>query len=623
MIKPRYSVLDFLGEKGLMKKLPFCFSLLAALLVCEVPVSAAYTNSPAGGTNPRAAHGTISGVVRDPAGRPLAGAVVSLVREGAVAGRTKSAGDGAFELRVAPGRYVLQAVLAGFDEAQFSSVNVNASDEIIYRFNLQRAGEGRTVAEQQRDRDATKFRVRAAHSRRSIFQIGEGEGEETAALVRDAAAQADAQADMQTLTGGVAGDAEERSDASQQAQGVMQTYFAASASELQLPHVGINFALARAVNDRVRLIFSGQTGSAGAPERLDVEARARLDNRHALRTRIGAARFTTQLPGFTTKNGTSELNQFSVRAVDEWIVRDGIVLVLGFDYARFGGARGKQTISPRIGFQLDANARTRLHAAYTPGANRNATTEFGRIEFEDGDVVLEDAADAGQAVVAGDGELLIERSRRFEFGVERVLDNNSRIEATAFFDTTDDRGIGLLNLPASNLRGGAEADFLRVAEQQGAARGVRVVYARRLSRRTNFSAGYSFGRGQELSPDAAANLESVTPQNVFRNAYFHTGAAQVETDFETGTQVQAVVRFSSEATVFAVDPFAGQLAVYDPSLSILITQDLPNFGLPLRLKAIVDARNLLDMSAATEEADASVLTSQMRRSVRGGIAVRF
>ena len=38
----------------------------------------------------------------------------------------------------------------------------------------------------------------------------------------------------------------------------------------------------------------------------------------------------------------------------------------------------------------------------------------------------------------------MERSHRLEFGVERVVDNESNFEATAFFDTTTGRGVGLI-----------------------------------------------------------------------------------------------------------------------------------------------------------------------------------
>ncbi|HEX8118720.1 MAG TPA: hypothetical protein VF521_15700, partial [Pyrinomonadaceae bacterium] len=74
---------------------------------------------------------------------------------------------------------------------------------------------------------------------------------------------------------------------------------------------------------------------------------------------------------------------------------------------------------------------------------------------------------------------------------------------------------------------------------------------------------------------------------------------------------------------FAVDPFAGRLAVYDPSLSILVTKELPTFGLPLRAQATVDARNLLDLTTHVDEGETQLSLGALRRSLRGGISVRF
>ena len=92
---------------------------------------------------------------------------------------------------------------------------------------------------------------------------------------------------------------------------------------------------------------------------------------------------------------------------------------------------------------------------------------------------------------------------------------------------------------------------------------MRVVYSRRLNHVWSASAGYSFGRGQKLSPHGITN-----PADLFSNGFFKRAALQVAGDWSTGTHVQTVFRFSPQATVFAIDPFAGRLAVYDPSLSI-------------------------------------------------------
>ena len=402
----------------------------------------------------------------------------------------------------------------------------------------------------------------------------------------------------------------------------MQTYFAVS--ETGAPGFNLNFAVGRKVSERSRIIIGGQTGFADATAHLELRSRTHVDDRHTLRTRIGFSRSGDMLARASSGRSASApfaLNQISLQAVDEWVARDGVVVVFGFDYARFAGALRGDAISPRLGVQFDLDRRTRLHAAYAPGARRDAAAAFGRAEFEGEDVVIDDpAAYQMTAAKSASGEPLIERTRRLEFGIERVIDDASRIEATAFFDTTDDRPIGLMRLSGQGLRGD---DSASVTEQEGAARGVRVVYARRLSDRASVSAGYSFGRGQSLAPLAGVEQSQFAPQDLFRDGYFQTGAAQLDAEPLRGTQVQAIVRFSSQATVFAVDPFAGQLAVYDPSLSIVIKQELPSFGLPLRLRAIVDARNLLDASAQSEDAETSVVVNSLRRSVRGGISVRF
>ena len=92
---------------------------------------------------------------------------------------------------------------------------------------------------------------------------------------------------------------------------------------------------------------------------------------------------------------------------------------------------------------------------------------------------------------------------------------------------------------------------------------------------------------------------------------------------KTGTNVKTIFRLSPEATVFAIDPFQGRLAIYDPSLSVLVTQNLPTLGLPFHAQAIVDARNLFDFQPGVTGEEGSVRINGQRRMLRGGILVRF
>ena len=556
---------------------------------------------------------TITGTVRDNRGAPLAGALVSLVRvearEGAkLVKHTTTDRNGNFIAKIVPGRYEIKANATGFTEVAFNSVDVKAQQELVYRFNLEPVGYGNTLPERRRDRDDVKWTLRSAQTKRSIFQVQEGEDSAIKAATESAEQTADA-ATMETASETPAGTS---SESRSKTHGVVESYFASSAYGSS--YVGLNFAVATPISDRVELVFAGQTGPGEAPQRLEASTRFRVNARHRVGVTAAGARFAT--PVWTNKlNDLSDLHgQVSLRAVDEWIVRDGIVIVMGLDYSRFIGAGGAHAFSPRFGIQYDANARTRVKAAFASGGEEDGIQSVAT--FEDEQVVFRSQAERPVAFI--DGQAVLERSHRLEFGVERVLDNSSNVEATAFFDTTSGRGVGLLSGPGSAFSGRAGDAFMDVADQQGSSRGIRVVYTRRLNRVWTASAGYAFGRGQQLPAEGFS-----TPAELFESGMFQTGALQVAGVFRSGTQVRTVLRFSPEATVFAIDPFAGRLGVYDPSLSIQVTQELPSFGLPVRAEAILDARNLLDAQTSNENGEILTFIGNGRRSVRGGISVRF
>jgi hypothetical protein len=588
--------------------------LLALIVLCGASASRVLAASVSGsnGSSGRSL-ATISGSVRDNKGNPLPGAVVSLLKNGAgdIVKQVRSAVDGSFTARIVPGLYTLRATAAGFGDVLFSSVQVRRSDELVYRFNLEPVGSGRTVPERRRDRNDPKWRLLGTRGSRSIFQAQEDETGPVQVAQADDDDETGATADENVDTIASRATAEDKHNA--RVKGILETYVASSANPFAPTAAGVNFAFARTSASGLDFVVAGQTGAGiAAPQRLEVTSRLRLNHLHRMSLSVGGMRVNALSASSTAPN--KALGQISMRAVDEWVVRDGVVIVIGLDYSRFVGASNAGSLSPRIGVQFDADARTRLRAAYAPGIDETNTPSW--TDFEDGAVAFKQPVSMPVALV--DGRAVMERSRRLEFGVERVLDDESSIEATAFFDTTSNKGVGLLNTSLSSFSGEGGDTLLSVANQQGAARGLRVVYARRLSRIFSTSAGYSFGRGQQLSPRGLAS-----PSELFDDGFFQSAGVQMNADFDTGTRVRTIFRFSPGATVFAIDPFAGRLAVYDPSLSILITQELPTFGLPVRAEALIDARNLLDSQVCTDDGETMTTINTTRRSVRGGIAVRF
>lgn len=584
--------------------------LFALFALCAGSLPEAQAAAFAGGG--RRSLGTVTGTVKDNSGNPLEGAIVMILREGAdeVIKEVRSAADGSFKAAIAPGRYVLRAVAQGFNPVSFTQVNVRASNELVYRFNLQPAGQGRTAPERRADRDDPKFKIRSSLRRRTIFNAGE-DAEEASALEDTVNG-----AGVSRKTVGATEEYESEEEASGggrlRPNGVVESFYGFSSDGRASG--GVNFAALAPVSRNLDLVFAGQ---AGTFERFETTARVRLNGRHRVSATLGGARLPiAEKTARELALNEDSLEQFSVRAVDEWVVRDGVVVVIGLDYSRFLGAGGADAFSPRLGLQFDADARTRIRASYAPGADASTRIESFALG-EDAPVLFKEFA--GEAVAFVDGQAVLERSRRLEFGVERVLDDASSVEATVFFDTFDGRGVGLFSAPL-NAFANENGNFLtEIANQRGGARGLRVVYTRRISERLKASAGYAYGRGQKLSSEGASS----SPDQLFQSGSFQTAAAQMDADVLDGTRVRTVLRFSPKAAVFAIDPFAGRLAVYDPSLSILVTQELPSFGLPVRAEATLDARNLLDTLSSVENGDYTLAVNALRRMVRGGISVRF
>lgn len=204
-------------------------SLSLSLLVFTALAMDARAGSPKGSSL-----ATISGSVRDNKGNALAGALVSLVREGSKRTTKEAMTDsqGNFFARVLPGRYGIRAIATGFNAVIFASVEVRASQELVYRFNLEPVGAGKTLPERRRDRDDVKWTLRSAQNRRSIFQIQEGEDSAIKAATAEAAPVETApEAATQTT------DDKSRS----KTHGVLETYFSSSAYSAPTPESTLLF----------------------------------------------------------------------------------------------------------------------------------------------------------------------------------------------------------------------------------------------------------------------------------------------------------------------------------------------------------------------------------------------
>ena len=574
---------------GFKDRTIYLITLLAFVAFVGVPANGA-THSGAARAE-TGGLGTIRGVVRDQTGAGIADATVAVFKEGTsqLLKQVKSAADGSFIARLLPGTYTVLAVAEGFNTVTLASVDVARSADLVYGFNLVRSGSGNTLHEKALDRNSAKWRVRASNAQRTIYQHVEGKPPV------DENADADDAETAET----------DPSTSSRPGKTVVETYFASSSAG---NYAGVNIASFVPITENAEIILAGQASSGkNGPSRIEAQLKFRPNTRHQLGFTASGGRLGT----LTSKGLDRSLSELSLQVLDEWTVREGVVLVFGADYSRLVGGGTDASLSPRLGFQYDLDSKTRFRAAYTAPTDKRSWGDVA--DLEDTQVAFQEPIEVQDLIVNGHPQL--NKSRRFEFGVERVLDNKSSIETTAFLDTTLGRGVGLANLPFDVLDGAGFGTL--VADQQGKAQGLRIVYNLRLAANMSAAAGYSFGNGQRLSGEIS------DPSKIFENGFFQSLFGQLTADFKTGTNVRTIFRFSPEATVFAIDPFQGRLAIYDPSLSVMVTQNLPTFGIPVHAEAIVDARNLFDISNGVNTDDGVFRISSQRRVLRGGILVRF
>jgi hypothetical protein len=526
--------------------------------------------------------GTIRGIVRDEGGGPIADATVAIFRAGTsqLLKQVSSAGDGSFLAKIIPGSYTVLAVAQGFNPVTIFGVEVGRSADLTYGFKLERAGSGNTVPDKRADKNSSKWRIRAAQSQRSIYQNREGK----VPVVGNVAAE-----DL---------DAEARH---RRTETVVETYFADGDEGA---FAGINFATLVPLGENSQMVFAAQTGKGvNAPQRLETSFRFQPVTGHNVKVGASVGKLGS------LKRAGRELGQVATQATDEWRLRNGVILVVGLDYARFIGAGNDSNIAPRLGLQFDIDPKTRFRAAYTTQTEERSWARAAELEGESF-AFTEPVSVRDLLIVSGKPQM--NKSRRVEFGIERVLDASSSIEAGGFFDTTFHRGVGLTFDGLDDTLGDM------VADEHGESRGIRVIYQRRLNGPFSASAGYSFGLGQQISPKALTE-----PSKSFDSGLFHSFFAQLVMDLKSGTTVRTVFRLSPEATVFAIDPFKGRLAIYDPGLSVYVTQSLPTLGLPIKAQAIVDARNMFDSIQGFGPEEGNLTLTTQRRMVRGGIQVRF
>jgi hypothetical protein len=524
----------------------------------------------------------------DASGSPLIGAAVEVLADteaaktDKVVRRASTDGEGKFTaVGIAPGHYRVKAAAEGFNPVELAadvkSNKVTVFDSIfLHRITA--------LADETSLNTDSKYAARRV--RGTIFHYDESK--------KDSAAANDDSAVALTAR-------------STELHGAVNAFGQTTAGSAdRSTFAGANFAVSEQIGRDANLVVSGQLGYGnGAPQSLRAFTTAHAGNRHRVSVAMGYGRFT-----FSRHSATPKLGQFSVSATDTWQVSGPVLIVYGLEFARFAERGSGTSVVPRFGIALDAGARTRVFAGLVPGSSSDSQS---RVNLESGEIEF---SEPKPVAIAG-GQPVMERSYRLEFGGEQILSDKSSLEVMAFLDTVSGHGVGLLSMPNDAFQ--AEP-ALRVEDQSGRTRGLRVVYRRHVNKVIDGSVGYAFGEGQQLDRRGIT-----TPANLFSNGLFHVVSAKLDANFvSTGTRVSTVLRLSPRQALFAIDPFQGQISTYDPNLSVSLTQELPILGfMPGQWAAVVDLRNLLDQQASITDERQELVASRFHRLIRIGLSLRF
>lgn len=510
--------------------------------------------------------GTISGTVKDDAGKPLVGALINVydaVTSKEVLKTARTDKQGRFlAANLVPGNYTLRAMAEGYKSEFVNAARVTPSRTSFFNFTLKR------VSEIMSAQDELESYHRVLRRNRHVFQFEQQEPVEEA-----------------------------KEPFVSRPHGLVSFYTTQefSASPSATTNAGIDFAVAQMLTPDVEMVIAGQGGIGPySRQRIEAQTTVTVIDDHKLSFTFGYSHLPLRsaLEGLS---GRDALRQYQIGLVDKWNVSGPLVILYGVDITRFEGAYRDSQVNPRLGIDVQLTGRDRLYATlFSPTFDylkENSEFETSTVEFTE-PVLLEI-----------DSYLPVER-RRYEVGYVHRFAGQAQLETAIFYDSFLNRNIGVLS---SSIDIDQNVD----QTQRGSARGLRVVFSKPINENISASVGYSFGQGQRLEAG----------EKPFSIGYFQVFSGRLNAQFiRTGTKISAVFRVSGRDAFFAIDPFQQRLRALDPSLSVYLTQQIPMFGfIPGKWEALVDVRNLLDSGVE----DRPRLIYGQWRSVRGGFTVRF
>jgi hypothetical protein len=313
-------------------------------------------------------------------------------------------------------------------------------------------------------------------------------------------------------------------------------------------------------------------------------------NKHQSKVSVNlrqSATFSGTFPG-------ENIKEIQIKYNEKLQLLNHLVFNYSSETGRTAGAANDQYFRPGVKISFVPNAQTALGAEATAESPMRADDPIrGKDYFEQ------------QAYLP----LSHQKYRHAEMSASRIVSGTTKFSGAFFKDQSTAQTL-FVTLPDGSRH-------LIVLDGRGpGSNGVRLFVDRGFK---NFDAGvgYTVATAQELSR-SVANESNIAEQLSQRQ--FHVVTALIKTDLDiTNTQLTAVYRWVSPYAAASIDPYQTNVEYNDPTLSITVSQNLPTWGFPGKVQAILDARNLLEQPANGHITQISISP----RFVKGGINIRF
>jgi hypothetical protein len=511
---------------------------------------------------------SLRGRVQDSGGAPLVGALIAVQDNDALFRERLVFSDrsGVFSVpNLLAGNYSLKVTKPRFLPAVAAGITLTDGTNAVLTVSMQTALEIIRRGVRRGSLEEMKWVLRSAPSTRPILRMVEDDSDEVELDASPVVAEG---------------------------SGYFQLYSKSiESSEGVTDSVGSQFAFSLPLAAGSQVTFSGQyTESPDQPRGFGATYEFSPGTNHtsslAVNLRQGAL--------FNADPNGSLSREVKVQYGEQLQWSDHLVFSYGADIGRAEGLSSHNYLRPEFAAAWVPEARTTLKAFYSRRAPADTDDPIRGREYFDRTVYIPPE---------------LERYSHTELAASHVLSEFLQVSAAAFRDEVGTQAF---------LVDGENGRSIMIFDARGSSTtGVRM-HADRSFRGFEAGVGYTYASAIGFNPDV------ISPDELRRNAErqnFHVVTARIQTDIDlTQTAVTAVYRWNSGFSLAAVDPYQNFVEYNDPTLSITIAQDLPNWKIfPGRFQAVVDARNLFEPSFGSHR----TIHALYPRLLKGGIHIKF